>query len=210
MLDTLNGIINQINANYITALGPENEQTLAWASGRFYGLPRGCTPSTLLTTASTIYAYPIYIPGNMPVKTISIDSTTGQTGGAVHAGLYTDQNGSPANLVAGSDSGALAATATAVATATYSTSLSLAPGWYWLATLATASGTYPTLAALASAYTNELNAEIGSDTAAHAFATSAENSMGVTGTATYGALPAAFPAVTLNQALAIPMVVLGT
>lgn len=210
LVNELNNIINQINANYISANGPEVAPALPWVAARFYGLPRGCTPSTLLTIASTIYAYPLYIPGNTAIKTISIDSTTGQTGGALHAGIYFDNGGIPGTLVPGSDSGALAATGTAVATATYAAALNLTPGWYWLATLATASGTYPTVAALASAYTNEVNGEMGIDTAAHLFATSSQNSLGVTGTATYGALPATFPTPALNIATAIPMVGLGT
>jgi hypothetical protein len=210
LVNELNNIINQINGNFNTAAGAENAQSLPWVAGRFYGLPRGATPGTLLLTASTIYAYPIYIPGATPIKTIAIDSTTGQTGGAVHAGLYYDAAGVPGGLVPGSDSGALAATSTAVASATLATALNLAPGWYWAAMSGTASSTMPTVAAIASSYTSEVNAEMGSDTAAHAFATSGENTLGVTGTVTYGALPATFPTPTLNQATAIPMVVFGT
>ena len=208
-LDTFNSLITQINSNLIQP-AIENLPKLAWAASRFYGVPAGVTPGTLLTVTGTLYAYPIYIPGNTPIKTISIDSTTGQTGGALHAGIYTDLNGAPNALVTGSDSGALAATSTAVATATYSTPLNLTAGWYWLAAIATASSTFPTVASVSSAYTNELNGNIGSDTAAHAFAASSENSVGVTGTTTYGALPATFPTASLVQAAGVPLVVLGT
>lgn len=208
LVNELNNIISQVNANFQSAV----YNALNWATSRFYGLPRGATPSTLLTTASTIYAYPLYIPGNTPIKTISTDSTTGQTGGSVHVGLYADNFGTPGALVANSDSGALAATGTAIATATYTTPLTLSPGWYWLATTAAASSTMPTLAAIATSYTSELAGEIGIDTAAHAFATASQNASGVTATFTFGALPATFPSagLALNIALAVPMVVLGT
>ena len=213
MLDTLNGLIEQINANFQSGVGPENAPSLPWATGQFYGLPRGCTPSTLLTTVSTIYAYPLYIPGNVAIKAISLDSTTGQTGGAGHVGIYADNGGAPGALVTGSDSGALAATSTAIATKTYSSPLSLSPGWYWLASTFTASSTMPTVGALASAYTNEVNAEQGNASSlANLFATSAQNVLGVTAAFTYAALPATFPTASYaqNVATAIPMVGLST
>lgn len=214
LVDTLNGIINQINGNGSVLTNPEVfGSVLPWAASHFYGLPPGATPGTLLLTASTIYAYPVYIPGNAPIKTISIDSTTGQTGGAVHAGLYTDLNGAPNALVTGSDSGALAATGTAVATATFTTALNLTPGWYWLAMTGTASSTMPTVAAIAASYTSDLNALQGNATSlVDFFATSAQEALGVTATFTYGALPVTFPTTgyAQNVALAIPLVALGT
>lgn len=209
MLDTLNSLIGQIN----NAVGVTNEQqpALPWVPSQFYGLPRGATPGTLLAVTATLYAYPLYIPGNAPVKTISLYSSTGQTGGAGHVGIYSDVNGAPNTLVTGSDSGALAATAnTTAATATYGTPLTLTKGWYWLASIFTASGTFPTVGAVATGYASELGGQQGFDTIAHAVATSAQAPTGVTAAGTYGALPATFPAATLQLNAAVPLVLLGT
>ena len=214
LVNELNNVINQINANFSTIASPESFGAVTpWAAGRFYGLPESSTPSTLLLTTGTIYAYPLYIPGNAPIKTVSADVTTGQTGGALHIGLYTDVAGAPGVLVAGSDAGALAGTSGAgVVTNTYTTALNLAPGWYWLAMTATASSTMPTVAAIAASYTTALNAQTGADTAAHFFATSSEAQLGVTAAFTYAALPTAFPSTSfaLNTNLAIPLLALGT
>jgi len=214
VLNEFNNVINQFNANLAAVANPESTgQATPFAASRFYGLPPGATPGTLLTTASTIYAYPVYIPGNAAIKTISFYSGTGQTGGAAHVGLYTDVNGAPGVLVTGSDSGALAATASTTAiTATYATALNLAPGWYWAASTFSASSTMPTVGAVAASYTPALNANVGSASLSNFYATSAEETSGVTATFTYAALPAAFPSAgfALNTALAIPLIALGT
>jgi hypothetical protein len=192
--------------------GPDGGVKVGWVAGRFYSPVPGATPGTLLTAASTIYAYPVRVPGNIPVQTISADVTTGQTGGLVRFGLYTDLAGAPNALVAGSDSGSQPATGTAVATFTPSSPLILNDGWYWAALTASASSTMPSVAALAAAYASDLTSLLGQDTAAHAFASSVEAAMGVTATFTFGALPAVFPtagyALSLNAA--VPMLVLGT
>lgn len=213
MLDALNGLIQLINAQAAVLASPENTSgMLPWVAARFYAAPPGSTNGTILTVASTIYAYPIFIPGNVPIATISINSTTGQTGGAGHAGIYADNNGAPGALVTGSDSGALAATGTAVATATYTTPLTLTRGWYWLASTYTASGTYPTVEGITALYPGNPNAMIGAGSAADALTASGTATSGVSATFTYGALPAAFPsagyAITKNATT--PGVILGT
>ena len=193
--------------------GPDSGAQLPWVASRFYGLPRGATPGTVLTQTGLIYAYPIRVPGNIPVQTIAMDTTTGQTGGAFHAGIYTDLNGAPSALVAGSDTGAQIATSgAAVQTFTPTAPLVLNDGWYWLASAFSASSTYPTMASVATGYASMLNVEQGSDTALHLAAASAEATTGVTATFTYAALPAAFPtagyALQLNAG--VPLVILGT
>jgi hypothetical protein len=194
------------------ASGPDSGATLPWVAGRFYQPMQGATPGTLLTVASTIYAYPIRVPNNIPIQTISADVTTGQTGGQVRFGLYTDLNGAPSTLVSGSDSGNQTATGTDVATFTPSSPISLNEGWYWAALVAAATSTMPTVAALAAGYAADSTALIGQDTAAHAFASSGESVSGVTATLTFGALPTTFP--TAGYALALnaatPVLVFGT
>jgi hypothetical protein len=108
------------------------------------------------------------------------------------------------------DSGAASAASTAMTTVTPTTPPVLTPGWYWIATIFTASSTLPSVAGTAVAYTPQNNAIIGADTAAHALATSAEAVTGISVAATYGALPAFFPAsatVTLNAGT--PIVTIG-
>jgi hypothetical protein len=67
-----------------------------------------------------------------------------------------------------------------------------------------------TVAAIAAAYASNLTAELGQDTLAHAIATSAEAAMGVSGSATFGAMPATFPAPSLVLNAAVPLLVIGT
>lgn len=204
-------IIDVINQGGRQVGGPDAGATIAAVAGRFYQPMQGATPGTLLTVISTIYAYPVRLPGNLPIQTVSADVTTGQTGGLIRFGLYSDLNGLPNALVAGSDSGSQTATGSAVVTFTPAAALALTEGWYWAVLAASASSTMPTVAALAAGYSSDANALIGQDTAAHAFATSAQSVAGLTATFTYGALPATFP--TAGQALAIaaaqPMLVFG-
>jgi hypothetical protein len=54
---------------------------------------QGETPGTVLAVASTIYACPIHVPGNIPVQTVTASVDTGQTDGQIRLGLYNDLNG---------------------------------------------------------------------------------------------------------------------
>ena len=180
-------------------------------AGRFYGMPAGVTPTTLLTVTATVYSYPFYISNTVAVKTLSFSTTTGQTGGAGHIGIYADNGaGYPGALVTNSESGALAATATAVSTYTPTTPITLNAGWYWLATIFTATGTFPTVTASTVSYGNDLNAQLGSDTAAHFFAASGQAATGISVAGTYGTLPNTFATgATLTLNAATPLVALG-
>lgn len=186
----------------------EQSNVLPWVTGSFYGIPPGVTPTTgLLTVASTMYAYPLYIPNKVTVATLALDVSTGVTGGSFRIGIYADLNGRPSALIF--DSGAGSAASTAIVTITPATGPTITPGWYWIATQFTASSTMPNVFSAGLAYTNPTN-QIGYDTAAHAFAASAEALTGLTATFTFGAYPAVFPgspAVILNAAC--PLVVLG-
>jgi len=179
-----------------------------WQVGNFYGIPLGVTPVSLLTITATLYAYPILIPNTVTVKSLNLSVITGQTGGAAHIGLYADNgNGYPGALI--QDSGALAATATAVVTKG-SLTTAIPAGLYWGASIFTASSTMPSVAGSTVAYTNELTHQLGSDTAAHLLATSAETSNGLSVAGTYGALPATFTAAaTLIQNAGVPLIAIG-
>lgn len=179
-----------------------------WVTGQFYGIPKGVTPVALLTITGTLYAYPIIVPNAVTVASLNMSVTTGQTGGAAHCGIYADTGkGYPGALQV--DSGALAATGTAVVTKG-SLTTSLPPGVYWLASIFSASGTYPSVAGSTVAYTNELANQLGFDTAAHALATTGEAGGGITVAATYGALPAVFPTdAALNLGAGVPLVSVG-
>ena len=187
----------------------EAAAVLPYASGRFYGLPKGITPANTITVTSTLYAYPVYIPTTITVKTLSLSVTTGQTGGAFYMGIYSDIGGVPGNLIATSGSQIATSGAGIVVYTPTAGSVVLPPGWYWLATEFTASGTYPTVATAAVAYTNELPSVIGFDTAAHLFATSAQAMLGVSNAFTYAALPAVFPTATVLANTGCPLVAIG-
>jgi hypothetical protein len=179
-------------------------------AGRFYNGISGLTTTTLLTVASTLYAYPVYIPGNLPIKTLNISVTTGQTGGAAHIGIYQDNGaGYPGALIY--DSGAITGlTSTAVSTITPTTPLTIGGGLYWIATEFTATSTFITVEAISALYTNGLPATLGYDTAAHALVSSGEAPSGISVTNTYGALPATFPSsATLTLNAGTPIIALG-
>lgn len=185
---------------------------------RFYGLPYGNTPGTLLTVTATLYAYPFYIAAPSTIKTLAIDTTTGQTGGGAFIGLYSDNGaGYPGNLVPNSNNTAalIATSGAAVQTYTPTSPLLLQAGWYWLASIFTASGTFPTVADLTAVYPSATNSQLGSDTAAHLAAASGQAATGISVAATYGTLTGinagVFPtAATLSLNAGTPLVILGT
>lgn len=186
-------------------------------SSRIYGIPRGVTPASMLTVASTLYAYPIIIQTSMAVSAISMSSLTGQTGGKMRAALYSDNgNGYPGAIVPGTDTGDLAATATAVATKG-SLTATLEPGLYWVATIFAATSTMPSVAGTGVSYAHELTSVLGSDTAAHALAVSGQAVSGISIAAqTYPAtsmtvsFPTFPPGATLTLNAATPLAVFAT
>lgn len=190
---------------------------LPLVAARFYGLPAGATPGTLLTVTATLYAYPYYISGPSTIKTLGIDTTTGQTGGGAFIGMYADNGaGYPGTLVTGSNNTAalIATSGAAVQNYTPTTPLAIGSGWYWLASIFTATGTFPTVADVSSTYTS-LNTQLGSTTALNLAATSGQAATGITVAATYGTLTGinagVFPTgatVTLNAGT--PLIILGT
>ncbi len=190
---------------------------IPWAASRFYGNPLGNTPGTLLTVTGTLYAYPLYIPGPVTVKTFGVYTTTGQTGGAAFIGLYADNGaGYPGTLVTGTyNSTAITATATGVQNYTPTGGTVLQSGLYWLASIFTASGTYPTVADVAAVYPSATNSQLGASSAANLIATSGEAATGVSVAATYGTLSGinagVFPSsATVTYNAGTPLVVLGT
>lgn len=212
------GAIPETAAVSLSQLGAAMGNVVPFQASRFYGLPAGQTPGTLLTVTGTLYAYPYYIPGPSMIKTIGINTTTGQTGGAAFVGLYADNGaGYPGNLVANSNNTtALAATSgAAVQNYTPTSPLALNGGLYWLASIFTASGTFPTVADLTAVYPSITNSQLGSDTALHLSAASAEAATGISVAATYGTLSGinagVFPAAaTLTLNAGTPLVILGT
>lgn len=184
-------------------------------TGRFYGIPRGATPASMLSIASTLYAYPIVINEPVVVSSLNMSSLTGQTGGKMRCALFYDNGaGYPAAIVPGTDSGDLAATATAIATKG-SLTVALEPGIYWVASICAATSTMPSVAGGGVVYTNELHALLGSDTAAHALATSAEATTGISVAGTYPvtSMTVSFPTFPAGAALninaATPLVSIG-
>lgn len=208
------GAQNQSEAISISQLASIMGGSLPMTTGRFYGLPSNTTPTTLLTVTGTLYAYPYYIAAPTVIKTIAADVTTGQTGGGIRIGMYQDNgSGYPGALVQASDGGALLGTSGA-AVQTNTITLSVNAGWYWLALIASATSTMPTVAASTVAYTMQTNALLGSDTAAHFFAASGQAATGISVAAAYGSLLSigtSFPTgATLVQNADVPLIALGT
>ena len=191
---------------------------LPMAASRFYGNPIGSTPGTLLTVTGTLYAYPYYIAAPTTIKTFGVYTTTGQAGGAAFIGLYADNGaGYPGALVAGTfNTTALIATSgAAIQNYTPAGGTLLQAGWYWMASIFTASATFPTVADISAVYPAATASQLGYDTAAHLIATSAEAPTGISVAATYGTLSGinsgVFPAsATVSYNAGTPLVVLGT
>lgn len=192
--DTENANGGYPQSGYLTLGQVAGFASIPWVHGRFYGLPAGGTPLAVLTVASTVYAYPVYIPNEVDVVSLNLSVTTGQTGGASHLGIYADNGaGYPGALVY--DSGALVSASTAMVTDTLAANeLTLPAGLYWFASVFTASSTFISVAGTSAVYTQALNAGLGSDTAAHSLATSAQAGTGISVAGTYGALPTTFTA----------------
>lgn len=148
--------------------------------GKFYGgNPQGATQAAVLTVLGTLYAYPIEIPSACTLKSLNLSVTTGQTGGKGRAALFYDNGaGYPGAIVPGSDSGDLDATGTAVVTKSGLSTI-LQPGWYWIVSIFTASTTMPSVVGTTATYASGLNAILGSDTAAHELAVSADAATGI-------------------------------
>jgi hypothetical protein len=204
--------VNDLQADGCITLG---DIGLPAVSGRFYGLPAGSTQAAVLTVLGTIYAIPVYIPSPVTLASLNMGITTGQTGGKARGALYYDAGGYPGAIVAGTDTGELDGTATAVVTKG-SLSVSLAAGWYWFASIFTASSTMPSVTGATAIYGASLNALLGSDTAAHALAVSGQAATGISKTGqTFPAtdMTTSFPTFPTGGSLVLnastPVVVLG-
>lgn len=199
--------INDLMGDNCFPLGTPDAPALV--TGRFYGVPTGVTPAALLTLASTLYAYPIYIPSECTVSTLGLSCTTGQTSGQGRVGIYSDNGlGYPGAL--NYDSGAMSLVSSSTLPTVTGVNTALKPGVYWLASIFTATGTYPSVAGTGVAYTNPIGGMTGYDTAAHALATSAQAISGISVAGTFGALPTSFTSgATLTLNAATPLVVMG-
>lgn len=210
-LDTqlANGLSPQSEAAALSDLATFFGGDLPMVTGRFYGSPNGVTPVAVLTVTATLYAYPIYIANDVTVSTLNIGCTTGQTGGAARLGIYSDNGGGyPGALVY--DSGAIAGLTSTTVVTKSSVATTLQAGWYWIASIFTASGTFPSVTGITANYGSSTNAQIGSDTAAHLLATSGQAATGISVTGTYGAMPSTFTtgaAPVLNAA--VPLIAIG-
>lgn len=183
----------------------------SWVTGRFYGVPTSSTQAAVITVTATLYAYPIYIPNQVAISTFNVSTTTGQTGAAAHVGIYADNGaGYPGALVYDTGAFNLATSSNAINTNTPTTPVALNPGLYWVATIFTATGTFPSVAGSTAIYGSALNALLGSDTAAHSLAVSGGAATGISVAGTYGALPSTFTAgATLTLSASTPVISLG-
>lgn len=206
------GAVPQTEAVSISqlSLGIGGGSVVPWVTGRFYGAAPSTTPVGFLTVTGTLYAYPLFIPATT-IKTLNVNVSTPQTGGNAHYGIYADNGaGYPGNLVY--DFGAVGAlTATGVVTVTSTAAaLALNSGLYWIASIFTATSTFPTITGMTAAYTNPLQAQLGFTSATNAAATTAETTTGINVAAAYGALAATFPTgATLTIATATPIAIFG-
>lgn len=197
-------------------IGSASSLGLPFVTGRFYSAIDGSTQAAVLTVLGTLYAYPIFIPNATTLATLSLGSTTGQTGGKGRFAIFYDNGAAyPGAIVPGTDSGDLAATTTAVATSS-ALSVALASGWYWVGSIFTASSTMPSVTGTTAIYANSINSLLGSSTAAIALTVSADATTGIAITGqTYPVtnMATSFPTFPASAALTVnattPIAVLG-
>lgn len=204
-----NGLAPQSEAVSLSQLATAMGGNLPMVTGRFYGIPNGSTQAAYTTITATLYAYPIYVPNTITVASLNIGVTTGQTGGACHLGIYADNGaGYPGALVY--DSGVVSGLTSTVVVTKSGVATTLQAGWYWLASIFTASSTFPDVTASTAIYGSSLNAQIGSTTAALALTVSADAVSGISVAGTYGALPTTFTAGAVPRPnLSTPVIILG-
>ncbi len=188
---------------------------LSMVTGRFYSPIDGSTQAAVLTVTGNLYAVPIFIPNAITLDKLHCSVTTGQVGGKARYALFYDNAGYPGAIVPGTDSGDLDATGTAVV-ASPALAKALPAGWYWLASIFTASVTFPSVIGATAIYADSLNSLIGSDSAAHALATAGQATTGIVkGSQTYPVVDMAtsFPTFPSAAALVInattPVAALG-
>lgn len=133
--------------------------------------------NVLTVTASVLYASPICVPIPTALSGIGIEVTTFATGN-VRVGIYRDSAGAPGALVV--DSGAIS-TGTSNGFKSAVISNTLAPGWYWLAGVFSATPGVRAIVNTSAAHL--LGFSSGTDTTIHA---------GISVAFTYAALPDPF------------------
>jgi hypothetical protein len=127
---------------------------------------------------------------------IGLEKTAGSgtPGRQIRLGIYTDSGNRPGDLVANSDSGAIAFDANGFAFADLSPAVSLAPGVYWLAVLYDGQGSGATVRSFANVEGETLGYPSGTDVNEY---------QQVEATVAFGALPDPAPAVTLDTTNAL-------
>lgn len=90
-------------------------------------------PTTATNTGGTLRAWPFLIEAPLSIAAARFEVTAAVAGGNFRAGLYVDSNGYPAELVQGSDVGAISSVALGVQVSAYVSAITLAPGLYWQA-----------------------------------------------------------------------------
>jgi len=153
---------------------------------RFYGSGLVTyTENTITATTGSIFAFPFPVPKTIKVDRIQLEVTTLGTSSTCRMGIYTDSgNQVPANLVSGSDAGAVTTSTTGVKTNTLTNVILYGGNLYWLSYQC--STTAPILRSVpTSTFPNILGMV---------------NTMGGTSTGigwsnaqTYGAMPSTFP-----------------
>lgn len=163
---------------------------LPFQAGRAY-TPNGEILTAVLTVLDVLYAVPMYIPSRITLDKLSINVTTGQTGGVGFLAVYKDSNGTPGARVA--VTAQLDCSATAVVSSA-ALGVSLEPGWYWLASTFSASSTQPSVAGIAVGASQPVFGALGGTIANVLAVATTNNTTGIRKTSNAYAAPAAtFP-----------------
>lgn len=141
-------------------------------------------PTTIAGAANTVRAFPWLVKKNITISDARVEVLTALAGSTFRVGLYSDLNGYPNALIAGSDVATIDSGVIGVKLSTYATPIFLPAGIYWQ--VITFSGT-PTFRAIpASGLSTMLGVNPAGGTAL--------NYVGFSRTLAYAALPANFSA----------------
>lgn len=167
-----------------------------YVTGLWYTPPHATVLAAVITTIDTLYAVPLQIFRPISIQALGLNCTTGQAGGAARIGIYSNTSGRPDALLH-QGSSTLDLSTSGGKSISVTGSPTYQPGWYWLATLFTASSTMPSVVQVSStdAGTAEL---IGHGTLATAFQAS-NGPTGVSVARTYASgFPSTFGAATIR------------
>lgn len=186
---------------------PPRPSLVTWVTGGIYGPAPTTGNSTRSMTAAQNWYMAILVPHSVNISKIGTEVTVQGTTAVLRYGIYTDKNGFPDQLIAGSDAGAISVTGTGLFESTL-TGVNIGPGLYWICVDSPTAAAACTLKATNAQTTSEFVRGIGNGTAITQGNTAGYNTAGGSGDA--GALSQTAKTPTgISSNAPVPYVIIG-